>query len=178
MAKKTMEEIETLTGEFADTRAALACELDEVNQEIDAIKRRALPRIKKLVVKAKVAHETLNLAIDESREHFKKPKSRILRGIRVGLQKAKGRIDFADGDKVVELIRLHLWDKVENLIKTKETPIKDALANLTGRELKSIGVTIGDDSDKVLIKPADNEVDKLVDALLADDDPADAKAVA
>ena len=67
---------------------------------------------------------------------------------------------------MVARIKKHLPEQADVLIRTKEAPVKEALAQLTAAELKKIGVTIEDAGDTVVIKPVDSEVDKLVDALL------------
>lgn len=88
--------------------------------------------------------------------------------MKVGYQKGKGTISFEDADSVVARIKKHLPDQADVLIKLKETPVKDALAQLSAADLKKIGVTVSEAGDQVVIKPVDSEVDKMVDALLKD----------
>ena len=59
-------------------------------------------------------------------------------------------------------------DALALLIKTTEKPIKDGLSALPADKLKKLGVKVTDDTNKIVIKPVDSEVDKIVDALLGD----------
>jgi hypothetical protein len=84
--------------------------------------------------------------------------------------KAKGKITWADDDQVVKLIKKHLPDQADILIKTTEKPIRDTLQGLTAAELKRIGVTVDETGDVVVIKSTDSEIDKFVEALLKDEE--------
>ena len=64
----------------------------------------------------------------------------------------------ADGTLTIE--------QQELLIKTTESPVVKALEKLDGKVLKRLGVTIKADSDEVLIKAVDGEVDKAVAVFL------------
>jgi hypothetical protein len=67
---------------------------------------------------------------------------------------------------VIRLIHKHLPKMEGTLIRTKYEPDKQALGKLTGDELKKIGVKVGDDSDVVLIKPVEGDMEKTVKALI------------
>ena len=89
-------------------------------------------------------------------------------GIKVGWQKNPGSIEFDDAARVCTLIHRHFPDRAGDLLKTVETPIKKALAQLSAAELKRIGCTISNAGDTVLIKPADGWIERFVDALMKD----------
>ena len=72
----------------------------------------------------------------------------------------------ADADAVVARIKKHLPDQVDVLIQSKDVPVKSALAQLTAVELKKLGVSVTDAEDQIVIKTADSEIDKTVEALL------------
>ena len=117
----------------------------------------------------------LHASVEASADLFQKPKSRLLHGIRLGFAKAKGKLVIDDEATVVRLIRRHLPNRFADLVKVTEKPLKDPLSRLTGDELKKLGVRVESDTDEAFVKPADSEIDKLVDALL---DSAEAKAEA
>ncbi len=50
----------------------------------------------------------------------------------------------------------------------RESVDLNAVSDLTGADLKRLGIRIEADTEAVVIKPTDSEVDKLVEALLAD----------
>ena len=87
-------------------------------------------------------------------------------GIKVGYAKGKGALSFDDADSVVARIKKHLPEQADVLIRTKEAPVKEALAQLSAAELKKIGVTLSEAGDQTVVRPVDSEVDKMVDALL------------
>lgn len=180
MSERTMQEIENLTKDFADKRKALVDKVQILEAAIQRLKDTYRREITAMVSEASEAYSRLELAVEDSPGLFKRPKTHVLHGIKVGYRKEPGKVCFENGDQVVRLIRKHLEDQADTLIKTTETPVKGALQQLSGAELKKIGVTITDASDAVLIKTADSEIDKWIDALMADDKSAElpAKAVA
>jgi hypothetical protein len=165
----TLSEIDKLTKTFSEARQMLADRVRGLEDEIQAIKRKRLPTIKTSVNAVMIRQAELKAALDESKALFVKPKTIILHGIKIGFQKAKGKISWADDAQVVRLIKKHLPDQADVLIKITEKPIKDALINLPAADLKKIGVTVEETGDQTVIKSTDGEVDKFVDALLKDE---------
>jgi len=170
----TLNEIEVKAKAYSLAREALAGAIDCLQEEIGAAKRRCLPIIKRCVEKAKERRAELAAAIDESAELFVKPRSVIMHGVRVGFQKAKGKIEFDDPDQVVKLVRKHFPEQFDVLVKTVERPVKDALAQLPAADLKRLGITVEETGDVVLIKDTASDVDKLVEALLKDEEEVEA----
>ena len=95
--------------------------------------------------------------------------------IRFGEQKSlTARIgERDDKDQVVRLIKKHFPEQADVLIKTVEKPIKGAIQQLPVADLKRIGVTVEETGDVVVIKSTDSEIDKLVSALLEQNDEDD-----
>lgn len=153
---------------YATTRTLLAEKVSALNDGIAALRKDHIPAIKRAVARAAEAEAALRALVDANPECFTKPRTQVFSGVKVGFQKGKGAISFDDADAVVARIKKHLPDQADVLIKQKETPVKDALANLSAAELKRIGVTVSEAGDQVVVKPVDSEVDKLVDALLKD----------
>lgn len=162
----TMQEIETKAKAHATAREKLSEIVTALQDGIDALKRSHMARIKAAVNKAADTSDELLQLINESPELFTKPKSVTFHGIKLGYQKEKGKIEFDDPEQVIKLIRKHLPDLAETLIITAEKPAKEALNQLTAADLKKIGVTITSDTDVVFIRPADSDVDKMVNALI------------
>ena len=98
----TLNDIEKRAKKFADLRTKLNDHVRELNDEVEAVKRRYLSAIKRLVQAAGEAHGELHQAIEASPALFEKPKTQILHGIRVGFQKGKGRMEWDDDDQVVD----------------------------------------------------------------------------
>ncbi len=163
-------EIEELTKKYSIDYATLTEYVGDLNVELEALKRTRIKRLKILVQRAVESRETLKAGINANREIFKSPKTHVFHGIKVGLQKAKGKLDWEDDDKVVELIEKKFEDIADTLIITKKKPNSKALEELDVKELKSIGVSTVEGSDYAYIKPVDSNVDKLVKALLKEND--------
>lgn len=163
-----LTEIQDLTVKYADDYSKLTEYVTELNDEMERLKRSRVKRIKVLVQRCVESKEALKAAIDSDHSLFVKPRTHVFSGMKVGLQKAKGKLDWEDDDKVVELIEKKLPDQAEILIITKKIPNCKALENLDVKELKSIGVSCVEAGDKPYIKPVDSNVDKLVAALLKD----------
>lgn len=173
----TIEEIETRAKVYAGARAELAERVNMLREEQDAIKRRRLQGIKNSLERVRDAHEQLKGAVTDSRELFDSPKTRVLHGIKVGWQKQRGEIVITDEGATIAMLRKTLGkEEAGAYIKVTEKPIKSALVTLSAAELKKCGITVTNDTDAVLIKAMDSEIDKLVDALLGDAAEAEAEA--
>lgn len=162
----TLEELDKLTKDYADARAKLNDTVLVLHDKTEALRRQYLPGIKKQVAIAKQRKSRLTAAIEDSPGLFGRPRTVIYYGIKIGLKKAKGLVKWASEETVIKLIRKHLPDQADLLIKTTEKVLKKPLQQLPGADLKKIGVTIQDTEDAPVIEPVDSEVDKLVKALL------------
>ena len=161
-------EIESRAKLYAEAREKLAGIASELTAGIEALKRNAMPQLKRALGSAAVHHDRLRTLVELAPELFVKPRTIVFHGIKLGYQKGKGKIEWQDPEQVVKLIRKHFPDLCETLIVTKETPAKAGLSLLTYSELRKIGVSVVDVGDEIVIKPTDSAVDKLVDALLKD----------
>jgi len=152
---------------YADARADLAGIVADLNDEIEKIKRQALPVIKRRVEVAAARELDLRGIIEANPEDFINPRTVVLHGIKLGFRKGSGIIDWDDDAKVANLIEKHFSKpQAELLVKTTKKPIAKALADLDAVMLKKIGCRIETTGDIVIIKPADSDVDKIVTALL------------
>jgi hypothetical protein len=170
MSASTMKDIEALAKRYADARGMLSDIVAALNYEREQVLRNYLTRLKRQVASAKGAEAELKSAIEASPALFEKPRTQVFHGVKVGFRKSTGKLEFDDPDQVVKLIRKHFPEQFDVLVKTAETPIKEALANLTAAELKKLGVEVAESGDVVLVKDAAGEVDKIVKALLKDEE--------
>lgn len=164
-----MQQIETLTATYATERDALAALVTDMNDAIEQVKRARLAAIKQAVQKARQAQADLKAAIEDGKSLFDKPRTRVLHGVKVGLQKQRGSVEFDDEEKVIARIRAQLpEDQVELLVRVKESVYKQAVYDLKAADIKRLGIRITADCDAVVIKSVDSETDKLISALLAE----------
>lgn len=166
------EAIEVATKFYADARNELSAEMDRLRERLKAVQaEHRLPLIA-LLDQAANARTGLQALLEAHPNLFEKPKTKQLHGIKVGFRKAPGKVEFADDDEaaVIQRVREHLKGKVKTLIATKETVKKEALKDLSAAELASIGVSIVDCGEEVVIKAIDTDLDKLIKGLAADEE--------
>lgn len=161
-----LTDLEPSAKALADARAKVAEIVTDLNAGIDALKRDHMPALKRAIARAAEKHDQLKTMIEANPQLFLRPKTTVLHGVKIGYAKGKGGISFDDADQVLKLIRKHLPEQADVLIITKEAPARDAIAQLSAADLKRIGCTVVNTGEQVVIKPADSEVDKLVDAML------------
>ncbi len=166
----TLTEIEKLAKDLADARQNLREALDEVESEVAAIKKKYMSAIRRAVEKAVQRQQTLRDAIAEAPDLFVKPKTVIFHGVRLGYRKSKGGISWEDEEQVIKLIKKHFPDDWDAYVKVTETVMRSTLEGLPGGDLKRIGVTVIETGDEVFIKPTDSEIDKMINALLKDEE--------
>jgi len=157
--------IEARAKRYAEAREKIAALVTDLNTGMEALKREAIPELKRAIARAAEHHDQLKAMIEAAPGLFVRPRTVTFYGIRLGFQKGKGKIEWDDADKVVALIEKHFPEQADILINTKKTPAKDALNGLTAAELKKVGISVTEGGDAVFIKPVDSAVDKMVDAL-------------
>lgn len=169
MNETSLVQIESLARKLSDARNHLGEELSTLNANIEAVKREYLATIKKRVARAAECQAELHAAIDSARGLFIKPRTVIFHGIKCGLRKGSGGINWEDDARVVALIRKNFPKaQADLLIKTTEKPIAKAIEDLPVADAKAIGCTVEDTTDKIIITAVDSAVDELVNALLKD----------
>ena len=169
MPEATLAGIEALTSAYAQRLDALQSVMQELEDEIQFAKRRRLSVLRKRVSDVADIRLRLSAAIAATPSLFEKPRTRILHGIKIGLQKGKGALTWQDDAKVCALIRKYYDDEIGVLIKTTEKPIKEGLERLTAAELQRLGVEQTKAGDQVVIKSAAGDIEKLVNALIGDE---------
>lgn len=163
----SMSDIEAKAKQLALAREKLSELASELQAGIDALTRNAMKDLKRAVNAAQEHQQALLILVEQSPELFTKPKSVVFHGVKIGYQKSKGKIEFDDAEAVIRLIRKHFPDQADVLILTKETPAREALANLAAADLKRLGVHITEAGEVVFVKFTDTAVDKLVDTLFS-----------
>ena len=163
----TIDQITLETQRLAAARLALLTTVQEYQDAQQTVKDRHWPRIQKLAHETAVQHGTLFNLIDHARGLFDDPRTIIVDGIKAGLAKGKGAVEFEDEVKVIALIEKKLSEEAGiALIKTEKSLRKGALKELPAADLARIGVTIEDAGDQVLIKPVDGDVEKIIKAIV------------
>lgn len=166
MQDSELVKVELLTKEYAECRKVLEARILRHKSLMLAVTRRLLPGIKSAVANANDARAKITNQINAHRDLFVQPKTHVFHGIKVGLKKGSGAIEYDDEAQVIALIESELPEKKEALIDTKKKLRKKQLATLDEEELEKIGAALEGAEEYVLIKDTVSDVDKLVTALL------------
>lgn len=166
----SMDQIEQQAERFAECREQLSQTCAQMHAEMNKVKAHYLSDMRRWAAAAHLERDHLYNAIEASPELFKKPKTKILHGIKCGYRKMPGQVKFDDEETVINRITKALPNQAAALIKTKRTLDKTALQKLSAAELKKLGVSIVDVDDTMIAKPVDDEFQKVIDALLAEND--------
>lgn len=161
-----MEAIERTTKAFAAARADLVAAATALQDELEAAKRRHLKHLKRAVEETAAAQTLLTQALEAAPDLFQSPRSAVFHGIKVGFQKSKPAVTWADARRVAELVNEHLPEQRDVLVEVIYKPVAAALLQLDLETLTKIGVRHDAGRDCVLIKPVDGGVDKLVSSLM------------
>ena len=165
----TLEGIAGLCKSYAAARERLADTTEAIRADQRQALRRRLRGLKARVAEVSVARDRLREAIEDNPELFERPRTRALEGIKVGYRKQPGRIE-CDEERVIARIRKLHPDREADLVRVRESLVRSALKNLDAKTLASIGVTVVQVDDQIVIAAADDDLDKLVDALLSDEE--------
>ena len=163
----SIEDIEAL----ARLYGRLARELTKVGTEMDAaLTDLAEPWVRQLrclAPRVAAAREQLEAAIAAAPECFVRPRSLVIDGIKLGLQKQRGKVTFADETATIGRIRRQLPEaQAELLLRVQESVHKPAVYDLSVADLQRLGITVADDSDQPFARVAESEAQKLIAQLL------------
>lgn len=164
--KNDLDQVAARALALATARGQLGELVQCLEEGLNHLKADAMPMIRDAIDRAATAWSGLEAEIAAHPELFVKPRTVAMHGIKFGFGKGKGGLEIVDAERTVTLIKRHLPEQAEVLIATKETPVKDALAQLSAADLKRIGVNVKATGDQVVIRPADGSIDKVVKALI------------
>lgn len=152
---------------YFEAHEALRERVDEIAEAKRKAGRRLLPGLKKRIAAASAARDELRAAIESEPGLWRRPRTRALHGVKVGLRQLPGRLEI-DAETAIPLIRKHLPERAKALIKVTERLQAAPLKNLQPAMLARIGGQIVELGDETVIQIAKSDVDKLVEALLAE----------
>lgn len=171
-ATVTMEQIGNLCRSYAEARDRLAETGEVIRDERRAAVRRRMATLKRRVAEVSAARDELAAAVSAAPGLFERPRTRAIEGIKVGYRKMPGKIEIADEARAIDRVRTVMPDREADLVQTRETLRRSALKTLDAKALARIGVTVVDVDDEVVIAAAADDLDRLVDVLMADGEEA------
>ena len=166
----TLDEIATLARAYGRACDALEVLAEDIERERRKVVRRRLRALKARVAEASAAKEALRAAIEAAPALFARPRTRAFDGVKVGYRKLPGRFEIGDEARAIDRVRVRLPGREDALVRVKESIDRPALKHLSARELAAIGVSLVEPDDEIVVAAARSDLDKLIDALLADDE--------
>ena len=115
-------DLERLAERYADTHAALSELMAALEAELRAVKRAYLTRIKAVAGRAGTRKQALVEYVQAYPGQFESPRMRTLHGVKVGLQKGRGKLACANADFTIRAIERRHPDKIDVLLKTTRKP--------------------------------------------------------
>ncbi len=161
--------------EVADARNELYAVAAQIETELQEQRNRLLAeygvQIAELADKARRKHARLSQLIDDSKECFDKPRSREFAGIKFGLKKLPGGLDW-DGsdDDFVNRIKSRFGKNAaisKGLVKRKDTPAVAELRKLNAAQLEKLGARINRTGDSIVIDQVQTEIEEMIGRYLA-----------
>jgi uncharacterized protein YukE len=171
--QEQFEAIETAAGYYADARAELREVLAKMEQEVRDVNALYRDQVMAALDQAVNARESLAALVKANPTLFESPKTKQFHGIKVGYRKQPGQLTCEDEAKSIELVRRKMKGVAEALITVRETLNKAAVKALDATDLASIGCSIREVDDELVVVAVDSDLDKLVDVLLAGDAASD-----
>lgn len=161
-----LSDIERAARDFSAKSKTLRNYHEQLNSEIDAIKSKYLEDIKIASVEAGESYQMLLTLINDASDLFKDKKSMTVSGVKFGYQKKKGKLEIINEDVTISKLKEFYGDNASLYINTKISVVKKALDSLPASDLKKLGVNIVQDTDVVFVKLTDDEVQKLIEAMI------------
>ena len=176
----TLVEISDLCRAYAIARDARDEVVEQIRDDRRAAVRRRLRVLKTRVAEVSSAEDALRSAVAGAPGLFVRPRTRAIDGIKVGFRKQPGRFEVADEARAIKRVRERLPGREDEIVRVKESLDRAALKRLDARELASIGVTVVETDDEVVVAAVATDLDKLADALFDDveaEEPAPKRGV-
>lgn len=161
----SMEKIEAAAAHMAECLDELKNTADLLEEQLAEARDKYRHSILASLRSLDEAEKALRTLVQDNKPLFAKPKTRVLNGLRVGWMKGKARMEWDSDDAVVKRIEALLPDQVAALIRHSKKPIRDRIADLPAKMLKRLKVSLIDGADAVVVKSAESDVEKLINAL-------------
>lgn len=156
-------------GTAADVSRALAASLQvKLQDAVRPIYAAARDALDTAAEEQAAAERELRALLEAAPGLFaKSPRSIVVNGVRAGYRRGEDAIDWDSDDVVIARIRNLRPDLVDVCVRTADSIVIDALAQLDARTLTSLGVRRIPGVDNPLITIGASDADALVKAILS-----------
>lgn len=159
------ERIAALAKAYGEARKALSERVERIREAQRKAGSRLKPGLLTRIAAAKAARLELEREIESDPGLWKRPRARVLHGVKVGRRTLPGRLEI-DEPTAILAIRELLPAREAELVRVKTSLDKTAVKKLDGAELAAIGGRIAELGDETVVTIAKDSLDSLVDALL------------
>ncbi len=163
----TLGQIETACNEYELESAALEKQIDNLDADLAEVKRKHMAALKRQAAVVANREAFLRDLVESNPELFKRPRTMIVAGVKIGFTASAGKVEFTDDEEnVIRRITRFLEADAANLIRVTREVNKDAVRNLPAADMAKIGCKIEGACDTVLVKRMAGEVEKLINKLI------------
>ena len=134
--------LEAKTKEYMQHLAKLNATSEKIRKKIKSVTDRHIDELSSTLDEMKKLEAEIREETKANKHLFKKPKTRILNGIKIGFRKGKGSIVISDEENCIKKIKRYYKADIDTLIQQKESLLKSGLEQLDAKKLKKLGVTI------------------------------------
>jgi hypothetical protein len=167
MNKPTFQQIDNAAATLRASFDAVENLLTQIDKEQAEVSKKHEGELAALVAQLSQDHSACVALVDAGHEHFVKPRTQVLHGVKVGLRKGAGGLLIEDEDRTIGLAEKHLSEEQLALVlHIKKSIVKKALNELDVKLLKKIGVEIEKAGDHVVVAVQDSDSTRRVNALL------------
>jgi hypothetical protein len=170
-----MKEIEALAASYRQAHDAFDDALRAFERDVAAVRAEHRATLRRSLTTAANRLEKLETAIGESRHLFQKPRTTVVDGVKLGLQKGKDTLAWDNETVLIKRIETLFPDDIDLYVKTVQTPLKTPLAQLDDVTKRRLGVRVEPGADAVLVKLLDGDIEKMIRKIVdrdADDEAA------
>lgn len=126
----TLGELEKLCAGFEDTGATLEALLADFEKDLQEVKLKHLPALKRQAGVVARRQAELIKAVEAGAHLFEKRRTLTIHGIKVGFTHSNGKLTFNNPAAVVRAIKQFYGEAAGTYIHSSEEPDKDALKKL------------------------------------------------
>ena len=159
MSNAALSQIEDACKRATDAAEDLSGALTDLRAAIEPSITRALPRIRAALVQFRASRKAVADLVEQHRDQFAKPRTRIYHGVKVGLQSLPPQLLLEDkGDALIQRIDRELPGLAELLAPAAREVSMAAVRLLEPEQLERIGGVKVTGTDRVIVSlPLDPE---------------------
>jgi len=162
----SIKQMEPLCAAYDCECVELEIKIAQLEADMEIVKQNHLPSLKRQAAKLAAREAELYNAIESAPDFFIKPKTLVIAGTKIGFANSVGSVTFEDSDYVVTQIAKLLPERFEALVKITSTPRKDALRELSEKDLGKLGCQVVGAGPTVILKRVSGDVEKLINKLI------------